>query len=203
VISSSIIKDIGSVRMTGLGSFAYYYFDYKDARKQDRRGLLSSLLTQLCTQSHRGYDILASLHEAHDNGSQQPSEVELIQCLKNVLKLPRHGRVYIIVDAVDESPNNPGIPSPREKVLQLMTELVDLHHPDMRVCITSRFEVDIRRVLEPLASHAVSLHDEWGQRRDIIKYIKSVVESDPDMREWEQEIRQLVIDSLSQNVNGM
>ena len=126
-----------------------------------------------------------------------------MQCLKNVLALPGHGRAYIIVDALDESPNKPGIPSPREKVLRVMEELVDLGHPDIRVCITSRPEVDIRTVLEPLASHALSLHDEGGQRSDITDYIKSVVESDANIRKWRPEDRQLVIDSLSQKANGM
>jgi hypothetical protein len=203
VTSSSIIKDIESICATGLASVAYYYFDFKDTGKQDRRGFLSSLLTQFCTRSHRGYDVLSSLYEAHDNGSRQPSEVDLIRCLKNVLTLSRHGRVYIVVDAVDERPNKPGIPSPREKVLQFMKELVDLQHPDIRVCITSRPEVDIRTALEPLASHAVSLHDEGGQRSDIIDYIKSVVESDANMRKWRPGERQLVIDSLSRKANGM
>jgi hypothetical protein len=107
------------------------------------------------------------------------------------------------VDAVDESPNRPGIPSPREKVLRFIKELVGLRHPDIRVCITSRPEVDIRTVLEPLASHAVSLHDEGGQKSDIINYVKSVVESDANMRKWRREERQLVIDSLSQKATGM
>ncbi len=191
------------MRATGLASVAYYYFDFKDTGKQDRRGLLASLLTQICTRSHRGYDILSSFYEVHENGLRQPSDLDLIQCLKNVLALPGHGRVFIIIDAVDESPNRPGIPSPREKLLQLIKELVDLRHPDIRVCITSRPEVDIRAVLEPLASHAVSLHDEGGQRSDIINYIKSVVESDANMRKWRPEDRQLVIASLSQKANGM
>jgi hypothetical protein len=127
----------------------------------------------------------------------------LIRCLKDVLALPGLGKVYIIVDAVDESPIKPGIPSPREKFLQFMKELDDLRHPDIRVCITSRPEVDIQTVLESLASHTMSLHDEGGQRADIIKYIKSVVESDTNMRKWRAEDRQLVIDSLSQKANGM
>jgi hypothetical protein len=201
--SSSIINDIESIRATGLASVAYYYFDFKDTGKQDRRGFLSSLLTQLCTRSHHGYDTLSNLYKAHDNGSRQPSEVDLIRCLKDVLALPRHGRVYIIIDAVDETPNRSGMPSPREKVLQLVKELVDLRHPDIRVCITSRPEVDIRTVLEPLASHTVSLHDEGGQRRDILDFIKSAVEADANMRKWRPEDRQLVIDSLSQKANGM
>ena len=203
VASSSIIEDIKSIRSTGLALFAYYYLDFKDTGKQDRRGLLSSLLTQLCTQSHRGYDILSSLYEAHEKGSRQPKEVDLIRCLKDVLSSSVHGRVYVIVDAVDESPNNPGIPSPREKILQLMKELVDVRNPDIRVCITSRPEVDIRTALEPLASHAVSLHDAWGQRSDIVSYIESVVESDANMRKWRPDDRQLVIDSLSRKAHGM
>jgi hypothetical protein len=203
VTSSSIIKDIEAICATGLASVAYYYFDFKDTEKQNRRGLLSSLLIQLCTQTHHGYDILSQLYESHQDGLRQPSDVDLIQCLKNILALPGHGRVYIIVDAMDESPNKPGIPSPREKVLQLMKELVDLRCSDIRVCITSRPEVDIRMAFEPLASHTVSLHDEGGQRRDIINYIESVVRSDAGMQRWRPEDRRLVIDSLSRNANGM
>ena len=204
VTSSSIIKDVESIRAAGLASVAYYYFDFKDTGKQDRRGLLSSLLTQLCTRSHRCFDVLSDLYETHENGSRQPSEIDLILCLKDVLALPGHGKVYIIVDAMDESPNDPGIPSSREMVLQLMQELVILHHPDIRLCITSRPEVDIQTILESLTSHSVSLHNEGGQRKDIVNYIESVVESDANMRRrWRAEDRQLIIDSLSKNANGM
>ena len=203
MISSSIIKDIEYICATGLASVAYYYFDFKDTGKQDRRGLLSSLLTQLCTRSHHGYDTLSNLYKAHENGLRQPSEAELIRCLNNVITSPGYGRVYIIVDAVDESSNKSGIPSPREKVLQLMEEIVGLRHRDIRVCVTSRPEVDIEVVLGPLASHAVSLHDQGGQRKDINNYIELVVETDRSMRRWRPEDRQMVIDSLSQNANGM
>src|SRR5258707_13272863 len=115
-----------SIRATGLASTAYYYFDFKDAGKQDRRGLLTSLLTQLCTRCHRGYGLLSSLYEAHENGSRQPSDLDLIQCLKNELALPGHGRAFIIENAVDESPNKPGIPSAPEHDLQLVKDLVDV-----------------------------------------------------------------------------
>jgi hypothetical protein len=202
VISSSIIEDIKPKCATGLDSFAYYYFDFSDIRKQDRRGLLSSLLIQLCTLSHRGYDILLNLFRENADGLRQPSEVDMIQCLKKVLKLLRHGRVYIIVDAVDESPIA-GMPSPREKVLELIKELVDLRDPNTRFCITSRPEVDIRTVLEPLLSVTVSLDDQAGQKGDIVKYIESVVESDPSMQRWTTEDRKLVIYSLSEKAKGM
>jgi hypothetical protein len=95
------------------------------------------------------------------------------------------------------------MPSAREKVLGLIKELVDQRHPNMRFCITSRPEVDIRRVLTPLPFPNISLDDQDGQKGDIVNYIKSVVESDPDMQGWTPEARQLVIHLLSQKAKGM
>ena len=106
------------------------------------------------------------------------------------------------MDALDECPNTPGMTFPRENILQLVKELVDLRHPDLRVCITSRPEVDIRMVLEPLVSHTMSLHDERGQKDDIVSYVKSVVETDENIRKWREEDKQLAIDLLSQKANG-
>jgi hypothetical protein len=185
-----------------LASVAYYYFDFTDIEKQNLRGLLSSLVIQLCTWSYRGYDILSNLYRDRANGLRQTSEGDLIECLKKVLALPCQGRVYIIMDALDECLNNLGTPSPRERVLQLVKELVGLRHSDLRVCITSRPDVDNRMVLEPLVSHAVSLHDERGQKVDISSYVKSVVETDENIRKWREEDKQLAIDLLSRKANG-
>ncbi|KAI0269057.1 hypothetical protein BGY98DRAFT_1015877, partial [Russula aff. rugulosa BPL654] len=56
------------------------------------------------------------------------------------------------MDALDESPITSGIPSARERVLQLLKELVDLGLPNLHICVTSRPEIDIRNALEPLTS---------------------------------------------------
>lgn len=84
VTSSLIMKDIESICTTRLASAAYDYFNFKGTEKRGRRGFLSSLLTQLCTRSHRGYDILLSLYETSE-GPRQLAEIVLIQCLKDVL----------------------------------------------------------------------------------------------------------------------
>jgi hypothetical protein len=112
---------------------------------------------------------------------------------------------YIIVDALDECPDTSGIQSPREKVLDLVEELAGLHLPNLRLCITSRPEVDIRTVLEPLTStsNRISLHDERGQEKDIVDYISSVVHSDRKMRRWREDEKKLVIETLSGRADGM
>jgi hypothetical protein len=84
-------------------------------------------------------------------------------------------------------------------------ELVDLHTPNLHICVTSRPEVDIRDVLEPLTSRRVSLHDQSGQKKDIEDYVRSVVYSNSEsiMRRWRKEDKELVIETLSERADGM
>ena len=123
--------------------------------------------------------------------------------MKDMLSVPGQGPIYIIVDAVDECPNFPGRPSARDEVLELIEELVDLKLPNLHLCVASRPEMDIRTVLEPLATLKISLHDESGQKEDIIKYIESFVRSDRSMRRWKEEDKQLVVNMLSGKSDGM
>jgi hypothetical protein len=120
-----------------------------------------------------------------------------------MLSQPGQAPIYIIVDGLDECPNFPGRPSAREEVLDLIEEFVDLKLRNVHLCAASRPEADIRMVLDPLTSLKISLHDESGQKKDIIEYIESVIRSDRRMRRWKEEDRQLVIDTLSEKADGM
>jgi hypothetical protein len=123
--------------------------------------------------------------------------------LTEMLRLPGQGPIYIVVDGLDECPNFPGRPSSRDEVLELIEELVDLKLPNLHLCAASRPEMDIRTVLEPLTTLKISLHDERGQKEDIIKYIESVVRSDRSMRRWTEEDKLLVVNTLSDKSDGM
>ena len=200
-----MIQDIEAICKVGEASMAYFYFDFRDANKQGLRDLVPSLLAQLSAHSGPRCDILSDLYSAHDEGKNQPSDSTLAECLKKMLTLPNQRPTYLIVDALDESPNTTGVLSPRERVLQLLEELVELHLPNLRICATSRPEVDIRDVLEPLTSCRVSLHDQSGQKEDIEEYVKSVVysNSQPIMRRWKAEDKELVVKVLSERADGM
>ena len=177
--SSTIIEDVESMRKSGLASLAFFYYDFREDGKKDLRGLLSSVLVQLCHQSDSYYQILSSFYSEHENGSQHPGDDELIRRLKDILKVPGQAPVYLIVDGLDECSNTPDTPSPREKVLMLIEDLVKLGLPNLRICITSRPELDIKIALEPLIFRSISLHDESEQKKDIENYIRSVVSTDP------------------------
>ena len=191
-----------ALRDAGLGWTAYYYFDFRSKAKQDIRGLLSSLLIQLCTKSDPCYQILSRLYSTYDNGSRSPEIKALVKCLKDMLELRGQPPIFIIIDAVDECPNT-GVPSQRDRVLDFIKDLVVSHLPNLRICLTSRPEADIREALEPLASHTVSLHHEDGQKKDIVDYVTFVVHSDSKMRKWREEQKKLVIDVISEKADGM
>jgi hypothetical protein len=120
-----------------------------------------------------------------------------------MLTLPGQGEIYIVVDALDECQNVSGYPTPREQVLMVVQELVNLRLPNLHFCITSRPEVDIRDALGSLTVHNLSLHEQAGQNQDIFDYIKFVVYSDPKMRRWREEDKQLVISILIEKAGGM
>ncbi|KAH8977003.1 ankyrin repeat-containing domain protein [Lactarius hatsudake] len=189
----------------GSAIMAYFYFDFRDLKKQSRHDLLLSLVFQLSTRSSPCCDVLHHVYKTHEGGTRQPSDDTLKECLKEMLRLLGHGPTFVVLDALDECPDSPGIPSPRHEVLELVKELVDLHLEGLHICVTSRPEVDIRAVLDPLTSRSVSLHNQTGQQTDIADYVRNVVNSSPStaMRRWRADDRNLVIETLTERADGM
>jgi len=200
--SSTIIKEIKTMQESGDASLAMYYYDFREDKKRDLFGLLSSVLFQLCDQSD-SYHILSTFYSTHLNGARTPSDDELIRCLIDLLKLPGSRQVYLIVDALDECPSTSSLSSPREELLSLLEDLVEKKLPNLRICVTSRPEVDIKTILEPLAFRSVSLHDTSGQQQDIRDYIESTVGTNKKMQNWSSHHKQLVTDVLTRRADGM
>jgi hypothetical protein len=202
-VSSTIIEDICAMQKAGFASLAFFYCDFREDRKKELRGLLSSFLVQLCHQSDSYFDILSHFFSEHGKGLRSPSDDALAGCLKDLLHLPGLAPVYLIVDALDECPNASVVRSPRGEILSFIEELITTQTLNLRVCVTSRPELDIKDVLDPLIFRSVSLHDESGQNRDIEDYIKSVINTRPKKGRWKEEHRKLAIDVLVDKSNGM
>ncbi|KAI0296793.1 hypothetical protein B0F90DRAFT_1819819 [Multifurca ochricompacta] len=181
VLCSTIIEEITAIREAGLASMAYFYFDFRDTARQNARDLVSSLLAQLCEQSDLCSDILSRLYLTHAAGSRQPRIDALLDCLKDMLGLPGQGPIYIILDGLDESPKSSGTPSKRESILELVEWLVNLRGSNLRICVSSCAETDIRGVLQPLASQI----------------------SDAKMAKWRNEDKDFVVNKLSEEAGGI
>ncbi|KAF8259339.1 hypothetical protein EI94DRAFT_1030402 [Lactarius quietus] len=178
ILCSTIIQEAKALCDTGLGLMAYFYFDFRDRAKQDVRGLLSSLLIQFAATSDPHFDKLSALYSAYNDALEKPNNDVLIQCLEDVLKLRGQPATYIIVDGLDECPNNIGKISPRRVVLDFVRRLASLPLPNLHICITSRPEADIWAALEPMASHI-------------------------RIQKWRPEDKQLVVETLSEKADGM
>ena len=201
--SSAVIEEVIAMQKSGLACLAMYYYDFREDKKKDLRGLLSSVLFQLCNQSDSHQSIISTFYSTHLNGAQSPSDDELIRCIIDLLKLPGSQPIYLIVDALDECPSTSSLSSPRERLLSLLEDLVEAQLPNLRICVTSRPEADIKAILEPIAFSSVSLHDATGQQKDIRNYIESIVDTNKKMQNWNLRHKQLVIDVLTRKADGM
>jgi hypothetical protein len=202
-ISSAVIQDVLALREAEAISMAYFYCDFRSEDKQSHRNILLSILFQLSAQSDLCFETLSDLYSNHDEGAQKPSDTILLKCLNDVLSSPAQNPIFLIVDALDECPDNSGMPSCREQVLDLIKHLADLCPNNLHICVTSRLEIDIKTTLEPLTCHRVSLHNQTGQKKDIIEYVRSVVYTDTKMRRWREEDKTLVIETLAERADGM
>ncbi len=182
---------------------AYFYFDFRDEEKKNLRKSVACLLVQLSAYSKPCYDIIDHLYSEYGKGMYQPSDRILIDRLKEMLTVVTPHPIFIIMDALDECPDDTGMPTPREAVLDFFKDLVEQSFPSLHICVTSRPEIDIQTKLKPLALHAISLHEEKRQKIDIASYVRRVVWSDEHMREWRDEDRTLAIEELSEHADGM
>ena len=127
----------------------------------------------------------------------------MTRCLVDMLKCVEQEPTYIIVDALDECPGNPGLPSPRAKLLGLVRELVNLRIPNLHICILSDLEPETEFVLYPLASRRVCLHEESGHSQDIIHYLRTMLRTHPKMKGWKADDKQVVINTLFRKAEGV
>src|SRR6266404_5217767 len=194
--SSAIIQRIKN--FDGNVTLAYFYFDFRDEEKQSVRKSVASLLIQLSAYSKPCRDIIYRLYSTHGMGAQQPGNAVLTDCLYEMLTVTTQHPLFIIMDALDECPDDTGIPTPREAVLILVKDLVKHHLPNLHICVTSRPEIDIQTKLKPLAVSAISLHEQSRQKLVIANYVSSVVSSDEHMRNWRDEDKKLVVEELSE-----
>jgi len=62
--------------------------------------------------------------------------------------------------------------------LDVLQALINIKLIHVHFCATSRPEINIWDVLEPLETHHLPLHEQAGQKQDILDYINHFVRSD-------------------------
>ena len=126
------------------------------------------------------------LYSIHQNDTQQPSVNALTQCLEDMLWVPRR--------CTDLSHSWPPWWMPQHKWNMVTAwpgvgshgESCQIKCTNLHLYITSQPKVDIQTYLEPLTSttNHISLHNEIRQRTDVVEFVRVVVYSDKNTRQW-------------------
>ena len=138
--------------------------------------MLRALVLQLSCQLKDNYSHLSRLHGSYRNAT--PPDQALFDCLRQLVRA--FDDVYILIDALDESPRN----IHREGVLQVLTNLRAWMEPGLHILVTSRDETDIRDELDTEEHENVSLENE-SVDRDIAAFISKHLRDNRQLRTWE------------------
>ncbi|EXJ75295.1 uncharacterized protein A1O5_01991 [Cladophialophora psammophila CBS 110553] len=154
---------------------AFFYFTFSDNSKQDESAMLRALLLQLSGQLSDGQAILELMRTSIQAAT--PPTTLLIEHLRNLI--PRFHQVYILLDALDESPRY----AQRDQVLNALQMMRKWSLPMLHLLVTSRDEPDIRDTLDP-AHNQILIMKSAGIDKDISDFISSQLDVDPKLRKW-------------------
>lgn len=166
-----------------------YYYCYFGHKQDETPHLLRWVINQLCRQMNAIPDEVRKLFT--DGGS--PQTRELVVALGAVLR--NYHRVYLVIDALDESLE-------RHRILNLLVGILDDHLFDkLQVLATSRKEVDIERALLNLSAD-ISLSNPYMDE-DIRLYIQNTLRAHHKFSRWPEELQKEIETALVKGAKGM
>jgi len=143
--SSEIIKETTEYcRAPRNYHFAYFFFSFRETKKQKASNLPRSILAQLLMQAENVPTALQTFYDKYQHG--EPSERGLLESIQALL-IGSH--TYIIIDALDECPN---AEEERAGLCNILKELNSWGNERLHVLVTSRKEADLAEALLPIVT---------------------------------------------------
>ena len=172
---------------------AFFYFTFNDESKQDESAMLRALLLQLSTQLRDGHADLVRLYDSYKTGT--PSSRVLIEYLR--LLIERFQHVYIMLDALDESPRD----GARGHVLDALETMRGWTLQGLHLFVTSRDERDIHEFFNLFTSQKVAMQNP-GIDQDIANFISGRLNTDRSLQKWRKH-RDKIQDALARRAKGV
>jgi len=185
----AVMKHCKSISST-LGKCAFvYYYCYFGHSQDEASPLLKWIINQLCRQDEA---VPPCLHNLYKSGG-EPSLVDLLRSLESISK--EFGRVYIVVDAIDES-------MPRDDLLKVLRDLAtDVRFQNIQVLATSRQYLDIEKAMLEISA-PVSMRNPLLDA-DIRLFVKAQLRRHPKLKSWPTHLKDRVLEALSEGAKGM
>jgi hypothetical protein len=191
VLASYIIDQVEgytSTAPTESTAHAYYYCYFQ--RNQDETlPFMCWAISQLCRQLK---EVPEELQKFYNRGI-KPGYNDLFDILRTIST--RFQRVYIIIDALDESQN-------RTAILNLLRHIAtDYSFKTLHILATSRQERDIERKLQGLGPN-ISMSNALVDK-DISRFIEAYMRNDSKLSHWPQTLREEIRQALIIGAKGM
>jgi hypothetical protein len=201
--SSTIIEAVKDFCPAGTTrKLAYFYFDFNDTDKQDVVILLRSLIKQLCTSELELPQIVQTLYTHYRASGQQPSIKELSSIFFSVIDELKK-EIYIIMDALDEYPENPGDPkSKRKDLLDQIKRMVEHGSENLHILAMSRNEHDIHDTLERPAAGGISIQSSKVDA-DIKLHVRTCLAEDAVLKRLPGKVKGDIEVKLGERAHGM
>jgi len=173
--------------------YAYFYFDFNSAMKQEVTGLLRSILAQLAYRKQVLPEEIWELYQQCGQGRQQPNAALLLSALLSLLK--SSSRTYLIIDALDEC-------SELDDLLKLISLIRNDCPNQVNLLATSRREQEIVLNLGELAGSIIDIQCTMNDN-DIELYIHAILKEDPTLKGWESSLKEKIHKILTEKAHGM
>lgn len=167
-----------------------YYFTFRDSRKQNYGGFLSSIVAQLLDK----HDIPESLFKARDMNQSHYSALEHVA--KEVIR--QYPLVHLLIDGLDECPDTGG----RGLVLEGLRSLTG-QCPNLKLLVTSRKERDIEYfMIRELGTNSFAVPAKLVNK-DIELHVKRELERHSKLRTLSKDMKAYVSEDLARKAGGM
>jgi hypothetical protein len=195
-LSASVIEDIICYCETepSLAS-AYFFFDGRDAQQevQVHESLIRSLIRQFSAYLDGIPGPLMALYKRCHYGDSQPTISALEATLLSILDSFQHA--YVVIDSLDEC-------TERRPLLNWIRRMNEWKKGKLHLLVTSREEEDIAKRLRLLDPDDVRMTPEHVNV-DIEKYVDHMLQTEDELQQWDEDVREKIKSSLLANAGGM
>jgi len=171
VLASVAIEELKKLTRKRPGDVCAYYYCHYSHNQDESVPFLGWLVSQVCRQARHVPDKLRDIQDSACN----PTALELLHALEEVLE--RVNRVYVVVDAVDES-------TPREGLVRLIGTLaLDDRFCKVHIAATSRQHLEIERVFSGISCGISMSNDQVDA--DIRQFTRAKLAASYRLKRWQ------------------
>jgi ankyrin repeat domain-containing protein 50 len=200
IICSTIIDHVEEIcKSQPDRQVAYYYFDFSDQSIQKLGHFLRCLIWQLSRHEEYIPSHLWSLYVSCDDGRKEPDDEALASTL--FATLTGNQKSYVIIDALDECPLEG-----RDLFYELVINRIGEQPGNYNFLFTSRKELDIEQSMTELGQK-IELHNipilTGDVNADIRLHVRRFTASNRILRDWSQQLRAEIEDTIANGAQGM